>query len=346
MFHARKLYEEFLRLYKERFPSKHHDGCTKFAGVSIDYKPGKSLQVDQRHHIELAYEKFIPDKKAASRSSAVSRVAIADRDSKQHYSKLGLAADDNERALMKSRPFLAALATAMYISHWTLPHLAYHCSYLGQFMHDPSPAGYDAVLDLIIYSYHNRDIDIIIYTCDQYFMPRQIPESHRSNFEQSLGVHGYSDASWLLRSVSGYITMMCNGPIDWSSKIIRVICHSSSEAEIAAGCFLGKRSVFITQFAACFKVKFAGKFILLIDNSAALDLSKKLGVQTRTAHFLRWQHYLRWLVLHQYVDIFFITTKEQLADMLTKVLDMSTFLTFCGLIYLRRKRVKANLVSP
>ena len=131
---------------------------------------------------------------------------------------------------------------------------------------------------------------------------------------------------------------MCNGPVDWASKGIRVICHSSAEAEIASGCALGKRAMFIKQYIAQFHSGFE-KFILLIDNTAAIDLSKKLGVQSRTAHFLRWQHYLRWLVLHQYVDLYFTVTKEQLADMLTKVLDVSTFLMFCKQIYMLRRRV-------
>ena len=173
-------------------------------------------------------------------------------------------------------------------------------------------------------------------------MPRQIPESKRSMFDQLLGLHGYSDASWLLRSVSGYVILMCNGPIDWSSKIIRVICHSSSEAEIGAGCFLGKRAVFIQQLISHYGLKSVGKFNLLIDNTAAMDLSRKLGVQVNTAHFLRWQHYLRWLVLHQYVDLYFVSTKEQLGDLFTKVLDMSTLLMFCRLLY--AKRNKASLL--
>ena len=84
-------------------------------------------------------------------------------------------------------------------------------------------------------------------------------------------------------------------------------------------------------------VKIKSKFMLLIDNTAANDLTKKLGVQSRTAHFLRWQHYLRWLVMHQFVEIFFIPTKEQVADMFTKVLDMSTFLLFCRALYKRRR---------
>ena len=52
-----------------------------------------------------------------------------------------------------------------------------------------------------------------------------------------------------------------------------------------------------------------------------------------SAHFLRWQHYLRWLVLHQFVELFFVGTKEQRADALTKILDMSNFLVFCRFLY-------------
>ena len=93
-------------LYEREFPSKHHDGANQFAGVSIDYQPGVSLTIHQQPHIEMAYDKFIVDKVAASRSAAVSRPAISDRDSPYHYSKLGLAQDDTERARMKSLPFL------------------------------------------------------------------------------------------------------------------------------------------------------------------------------------------------------------------------------------------------
>jgi hypothetical protein len=118
-----------------------------------------------------------------------------------------------------------------------------------------------------------------------------------------------------------------------------VICHSSSEAEIASGCFLGKRTVFIRLLCGELGRPLKGRFIILIDNTAAMDLSKKHGVQAKTAHFLRWQHYLRWLVLHEFVELYFVATKEQLADLATKVLDMSTFLLFCRTLFSSRKRM-------
>ena len=77
--------------------------------------------------------------------------------------------------------------------------------------------------------------------------------------------------------------------------------------------------------------------MLLIDNTAADELTKKFCVTPKTAHFLRWQHYLRYLVTHQYARIIFVSTKDQLADILTKVVDISTFLTACRILFKRRK---------
>ena len=224
----------------------------------------------------------------------------------------------------------------LFNMNWTLPHIAYHCSCLGQYMHDPSPDGMEALLVLIIYCYFNRDNDVITFLASSFPIPSRLPDSKREIFLKNFGTHGFCDASWLLRSIGGYVIMMCGGPIDWSSKMFRVICHSSSEAEIGAGCFLGKRTVFVRQYISEFHVELKGPFIIFIDNSAALDISKKLGVGTRTAHFLRWQHYLRWLVIHHYVELIFVGTAEQLADIFTKSLDMSTFLKFCRILFVRR----------
>jgi len=73
------------------------------------------------------------------------------------------------------------------------------------------------------------------------------------------------------------------------------------------------------------------------------DLCAKFGVTPRTAHFLRWQHYLRWLVMHRWVELVFVPTKEQLADILTKVVDYSTFVAACKILFARRDRLVKRL---
>ena len=347
-FNNEAIYRAFVVIYSKRFPSKHELGCTRFAGVSIVHQPGDSITVHQRPHIEHAYNKFVVDKSAASKSPFVHRPAVADRNSPLHYSKLGLAANDAERKQMAGSPYLAALATCMYITFFSNPHLSYHTSFLGQFMHDPSPKCWDAILSLIIYMYHNREHDVIVYG-GKLVIPSAIPHRRHQDFLDSYGFHSYSDASWLLRSPAALLIMLLNGPIDWGAKLIRVICHSTAEAEIAAGCMLGKRVVFVMQIMSEFKFKVKGPALLLIDNSATEDLSNKFGVTPKTAHFLRWQHYLRWLVTHRWAEIVFVCTKDQLADIMTKVVDMSTFLAACRLIYQMRNkyyRVHSGFTHP
>ena len=103
---------------------------------------------------------------------------------------------------------------------------------------------------------------------------------------------------------------------------------------------VGKRNVFILQFVGEFKFDLKAPVLLLIDNTATDDLSNKFGVQPKTAHFLRWQHYLRWLVIHRWVEIVFVPTKEQLADILTKVVDFSTFVSACNILFKGRNALK------
>jgi hypothetical protein len=202
-------------------------------------------------------------------------------------------------------------------------------------MHDPSPEAYEAVIALLIFAYHHREHSIITYSA-LFEVPTRVPSASREGFLKSLGFHMWTDASWMLRSPAGFVEFLLGGPVDWASKLIRVICHSSSEAEIGAGCFGGKRCVFATLFLQEFSIPVEGPLLMFIDNSAADDLTKKFGVGPKTAHFLRWQHYLRWLVQHRYVVIVFVGTKEQLADGLTKVLDISTYFLFCFALYRKK----------
>ena len=106
---AKALYEQFVAQYKKAFPSEFSSAVVKFAGISLDYRPGVSMTLHQRPHIELAFEKFVIDKENARSSTAASRPAVADRSSKLHYSNLALAANDVERQSMTAKPFLSAL---------------------------------------------------------------------------------------------------------------------------------------------------------------------------------------------------------------------------------------------
>ena len=44
---------------------------------------------------------------------------------------------------------------------------------------------------------------------------------------------------------AGHIIFMCDAAVDWSCKLVKVICHSATKVELAAGYLAGNRVQFI-----------------------------------------------------------------------------------------------------
>ena len=165
------------------------------------------------------------------------------------------------------------------------------------------------------------------------------PASEHEHFVKKGDFYGSSDASWLLRSIGGYVIMMANGPLDWTVRIFRVICHSSAEAEIGAASLMHKRLAFVLQLLSDMKLKGLCPVIVFVDNTAALELCQKLGVTAKTAHFLRWLYYFRLSVLNKLSVPYFCPTKLMLADAMTKVVDSATLQQFFDIILNKKNRL-------
>jgi len=136
--------------------------------------------------------------------------------------------------------------------------------------------------------------------------------------------------------------MFYNGPLDWGSRMVRVICHSSAEVEISAGCIMAKRFPFILQLLSDMQVKIEKPVICFLDNTAALALAERMGASPKTAHFLRWQFYLRKMVVDKFLSLLFAPTSQMIADPLTKVVDLSTLNRFIGFVFNHPNRFLAN----
>ena len=71
-----------------------------------------------------------------------------------------------------------------------------------------------------------------------------------------------------------------------------------------------------------------GPVVHVIDSTAAKDISEKLGSSRRTEHFLRSHYTMRRAQLLRQILILWAQGKVQLADILTKTLDETTFESF------------------
>ena len=159
-----------------------------------------------------------------------------------------------------------------------------------------------------------------------------------NTFFRNLGLYIMPDASWkVLNTYGGYGIFILGACIDFNAQLIKVVCHSTAEAETAAATFAGKRVMYALQLMRDLGHDIVCPLPFLIDCSAVEELSKKLGATKRTEHFLRWFHHFRWLVLHRYANVHSIADADQMLDICTKAVNTAKW-TACSRSMLNDER--------
>ena len=325
------LSDEFFKNFTKTFPMKPLVKVrdTIFAGVRINYDPDEGVMIlSQAHILERAADKFFGGQELIAHRSlpytydSKSRVSSLD--------KLRLAESAEEIAAMKGKPLLSLLMTLLYVALYTAPHCLHAIVRQGRFMSNPAPYNWKELCNLFSYMYHHRHEGLTIRR--SYSLPK-VPSAQPSfpaddnTFFRNMGMHVMPDASWkVLSTYAGFAIMVMGIAVDYQSQLIRVICHSTAEAETAAACFAAKRAMYVLQLLRFLGHDIACPIGYLIDCSAVEDLSKKHGATKRTEHFLRWFHHFRWIVLNRYGVVHSISDPEMLADILTKCVNPAKFL--------------------
>nr|GEU44386.1 retrovirus-related Pol polyprotein from transposon TNT 1-94 [Tanacetum cinerariifolium] len=126
------------------------------------------------------------------------------------------------------------------------------------------------------------------------------------------------------KSTSGACQLLGGKLMYWSAKKQQSIATSSANAEYvaAAGCcanILWMKSQFIDYDIIYEKVP------IFCDNTSAVAISNNLVLHSRTKHVDIRYHFIRDHILKGNIELHFIPTQYQLADIFTKPLDEPTF---------------------
>ena len=191
----------------------------------------------------------------------------------------------------------------IYLSH-TRPDIAYVISMISQFMHAPSEDHMTVVMRILSYL-------------------KGVPGKGLA-FKRygHMEVKGFTDADWARnltdrRSTSSYFTFVAGNVFTWRSKKQKVTTRSSAEAEyrgmVHGICELIWLRTLLT------KVGFEPKepMLLYCDNQEAREIANNPIQHDRTKHIEVDQHFIKEKLLLKLVDIPFIWSSEQLADILT-----------------------------
>ena len=227
---------------------------------------------------------------------------------------LKLCVETNQVPVNKGR-YQSLFGRLMYLAH-TRPNLAYALSIVSQFMHNPEEQHMNAVMHILRYL-KSAPGKGILFT---------------KNVDcQSVDV--YSDAYWAgaiddRRSTLGYFTFVGSNLITWRSKKQNVVARSSAEAEFR-GMTLGIcEALWLILLLMDLGYLPRQPIRLYCDNKATCDIAHNPVQHDRTKHVEVYIFFIKEKLDEKIVELPKIRSKDQLANILTKVVSSRMFSNF------------------
>ena len=126
------------------------------------------------------------------------------------------------------------------------------------------------------------------------------------------------------KSISGYITIIAGGAIAWSSKKQQTMALSTTEAEYITTTHAAKQVLWHQSLYNKLNFKLPMTSTIFIDNQAAISISHHPEFHACTKHININYHFLCDLILDKTINMVYVNTKDNLADLFTKGLAQTT----------------------
>ncbi|KAL0553874.1 hypothetical protein IC582_007778 [Cucumis melo] len=227
--------------------------------------------------------------------------------------------EDNEELLGPEVPYLSAIGALMYLANNTRPDIAFSVNLLARYSSSPTKRHWNGVKH--VFRYLRGTIDMGLFY------------SNKSNFD----LVGYADAGYLSnphkgRSQTGYLFTCGGTAISWRSVKQTMTATSSNHAEILAIHEASRECVWLRSMTHHIRETCGLSFsknlptILFEDNTACITQIKGGYIKgDRTKHISPKLFYKHDLEENGDISVQQISSKDNLADLLTKALPTSTF---------------------
>jgi hypothetical protein len=284
-----KMLQKILQQIGQQFEIK-ITPLTQFLGIGVVYDQGSStISLTQTKAIEDLLTKFrMQDCKPASIPM-------------QPNLNLAIAEKSDEKL-----PYRELIGSLLFIARTTRPDIAYAVGKLGQFT-----SGYDE-------SHWNCAKGILRY------LKGTITSGIQYTPSKEFILSAYSDSDYAgdridRKSTTGFVFMVNNSPVSWCSKKQPVVAVSSTEAEYVALAAAAKEIVWARKFLA--EIGFPQTATdIYVDNTSAIRLAHNPEFHQRSKHIDVRFHFTRSLIANDEIQVSYVPTTEQAADILTKPL--------------------------
>ncbi|MCO5604381.1 hypothetical protein L7F22_058546 [Adiantum nelumboides] len=189
----------------------------------------------------------------------------------------------------------------------TRPDLSYAVGLQSQFMQLPRKPHLDAMRRALRYVRATLD-HALFYAAD-------VP----------VELHGYTDADWVgsatdRRSTSGFMFTLGSAAITWSSKKQPTVALSSTEAEYRGAAVAACEISWLRKLLMDLRLQVDREVVIYCDNLSSIQLAENPVFHARTKHIEVHYHFVRDQVLASDIDLVYVSTEEQVADIFTKAL--------------------------
>ncbi|KAK2986043.1 hypothetical protein RJ640_000293 [Escallonia rubra] len=190
----------------------------------------------------------------------------------------------------------------------TRPDIAFAVNRACQYMHSPSEEHWVAVKRILRYLKHTSSHGLFL---------------HKS---RNWDLHAFTDADWAgcaedRKSTGGFAIYMGGNLISWSSRKQRTVARSSTESEYKALADCAAELTWLSSLLAELGFSPTRAPTLWCDNLGATYLSANPVFHARMKHIEIDFHFVRDKVRRKELQVKFISTMDQIADILTKGLS-------------------------
>lgn len=127
------------------------------------------------------------------------------------------------------------------------------------------------------------------------------------------------------KSRSGYVIFFDGNPISWASKKQPCVATSTTHSEYIACYAVATEIIWLRRLLASIGIQQSTPITIFTDSQSAMRLAVNPEFHSRTKHVDVKFHFLREQVVLHTIDIQYLPTQQQIADIMTKALTPDQF---------------------